>query len=164
MTLPLSGPMSLTDVMTELRLEAPGRAYPIALGDDDVRALAEIPSGPISMNNLYGKSSYPQMIIVPTNGSGLFSSAASGGTASCTPSVSVSAGDPPYTYLWSFTSNPNGCTLSFATSSSCQVSKTYGLLENGSANAVLQCQVTDSTAHVKTQTGVNAFLVWDNGA
>jgi len=164
MTLPVSGSISLTQVMDELRVSSPARAYPISLGDADVRALAGVPSGPISLTDLYGKSSYIPMVIVATNGGGVFSSAASGGTAACNPSVSVTQGNPGYTYLWSFTSNPDGCSLSSTTSTSCHVSKAYGYLANGSASAVLQCQVTDSTGHIQTKTGITSSLSWDSGA
>lgn len=60
MTTPAPGqPIGLTDVLTELRITNPGRALPISLGDADVRALAGIPSGPISLGDCSGKTNAP---------------------------------------------------------------------------------------------------------
>lgn len=61
MALPPSGPISLSQVNTELGQPA---TQTIGLGDPAVRALAEVPSGPISMSNLYGKSS---IVTIPVN-------------------------------------------------------------------------------------------------
>jgi hypothetical protein len=52
-----TGPISLLNVLAELRIANPGRQLPISLNDPDVRALAGVPSGPISLANFYGKSS-----------------------------------------------------------------------------------------------------------
>lgn len=54
MTLPSSGAISLSQVNTELNQSSTGQ---ISLGDANVRALAGVPSGAISMSNLHGKSS-----------------------------------------------------------------------------------------------------------
>lgn len=59
MTLPFSPPISMSQVLTELRINDPGRNYPVSLFDADVRALAQIPSGTISMYDLLGKSVGP---------------------------------------------------------------------------------------------------------
>lgn len=53
MTLPSSGAISLSQVNTELQKSATAT---ISLGDADVRLLAQVPTGPISMSNLYGKT------------------------------------------------------------------------------------------------------------
>ncbi len=52
MTLPVSGPISMFNVATELGITAPA----ISLNHPWVRALAQIPSGAISMFSLLGKS------------------------------------------------------------------------------------------------------------
>lgn len=57
MTLPASGTITMAQVLTELQIAAPARTTPISLGDADVRALAGVPSGAISLASLYGKSS-----------------------------------------------------------------------------------------------------------
>lgn len=160
-TLPASGTISLTDVMNELRVTNPGRAYPISLGDSDVRALAGVPSGSISMSNLYGKSSYVAMSVTGHSDSQGASSAGGGGTVTCHPSVSVSNGSGSYTYAWSFTSNPSSCGLNAATSATCNVSHTFSINANGSASATLQCVVSDGTASV-TASGIAASLDWSN--
>lgn len=53
MTLPASGAISLSQVNTELQKSSTAT---ISLGDSDVRLLAQVPSGAISMSNLYGKT------------------------------------------------------------------------------------------------------------
>ena len=53
MTLPTSGPISLSAVNTELSLSATAL---VSLNDADVRTLANVASGTISLNSLYGKS------------------------------------------------------------------------------------------------------------
>jgi hypothetical protein len=53
MTLPVSGPIYLSQVNTELDKSSTAAIY---LGDAAVRTLAEVPSGSIFMSNLYGKS------------------------------------------------------------------------------------------------------------
>lgn len=160
MTLPITGPITLTDVMNELRVVNPGRAYPIVLGDADVRALAGIASGPVSLTNLRGKSSYISMTITPTDGYGFGTSSTSGGIAICSPSISVTGGSGGYTYHWAFESNPSSCALSNATSLQCNVSHNYVKTANGSAGATLSCTVTDNTGHSVTRSGINALLEW----
>lgn len=164
MTLPVSGALTLDAVMTELRLVTPSRAYPISLGDSDVRSLAGVPSGPISLTNLYGKSSYIPMTVTGTGAAGFALSNGALRSVSCSPSVAVSNGLVPYTYLWSFTSNPDGCTLANATSATCTVSKSFAGNTSGFANAVLQCQVTDAFPNTVTASGITASLEWSNGA
>jgi hypothetical protein len=161
MTLQASGVISLTDVMNEIRLVNPGRAYPISLGDADVRALAGVPSGAIGLSNLYGKSSYIPMNVTG-NSDSQSASSASGGTVTCHPSVSVTNGSGGYTYSWSFTSNPNSCGLGASTSAACNVSHSYTTNAFGGATATLQCVVTDNTGHVVTASGITAALDWSN--
>lgn len=57
MALPTSGPISMSQVLAELQSANSGRTTPIGLGDSDVRSLAGVGSGAISMANLLGKSS-----------------------------------------------------------------------------------------------------------
>lgn len=64
MTLPSSGPISMQQVLVELQIANPSRTTPISLNDADVRALAAKPSGPISMSDLYGKSSLLSYVYV----------------------------------------------------------------------------------------------------
>jgi len=60
MTLPVSGPISLNAVNVELGLSG---TTLISLGQASVRTLAGVPSGAISMNNLYGKSNRISIVI-----------------------------------------------------------------------------------------------------
>lgn len=64
MTLPASGPLSLSQVNVELG--NPSTAT-ISLNDANVRTLANVPSGAISMQNLLGKS-FIQLLRQPANG------------------------------------------------------------------------------------------------
>lgn len=167
MTLPASGTISLSQVLGELQIGNPSRTNPISLGDTDVRTLAGVPSGAISLSNLYGKSGGAGLGASTTNGFKSVSSVGSGGTAIANPSVSAFGGTPPYSYLWTFTSNPDTCTLGSATSATCSVSKAYSVNTNGSASAVLQCVITDSTGGTPltvTKTGIQSNIVWSNGA
>lgn len=56
MTLPSTGPISLSMINVELGLPA---TTPISLNQASVRALAGVPTGPISLANLRGKSNIP---------------------------------------------------------------------------------------------------------
>jgi hypothetical protein len=163
MTLQASGTISLTDVMNEIRLVNPGRAYPISMGDADVRALAGVPSGPIGLSNLYSKSSYIPMNVTGNGDShSAYSGVGGNSPVTCHPSVSVTNGSGGYTYSWSFTSNPQSCALNATTSAACNVSHTFSINANGTASATLQCIVTDSTGHSVTATGITADLDWGN--
>ncbi len=55
MALPSSGTITLAQVNVELQKSSTAQ---ISLNDADVRALAGVPSGAISMSNLYGKSRF----------------------------------------------------------------------------------------------------------
>lgn len=160
MTLSTSAPMSLGDVLTEIRRVTPSRALPISMGDADVRALAGKPSGAISLSDLYGKSSYVPMTLTATDGEGVFSSAAAAGVARCNPSVQVAGGSGGNTYLWEFTANPGGAQLLNASSAACTVQRLYERNETGSLEATLRCTVTDNTNHVAIANNVSARLEW----
>lgn len=110
MTLPTSGPISIGMVAAEL-----GIALPLSLGDARVRALAGVPSGPIRLGQLRGKSA-----TAPGGGGGggggtpttlaasiadVNTTVASGGgqqyTASVNISIAVMGGQAPYSFAWS---------------------------------------------------------------
>lgn len=161
MTLPASGSISLGQVAAEL-----GIGLPLSLGDSRVRNLAGVASGPISLGQLRGKSGVAPLSATSTNDSGYASTVAGGGTVSCSPRVTAGGGTGVITYLWVFTSNPNGCTLSNATSAACTVSKTYTQSSNGVANATLRCTVRDGggTGATVIKDNISAGLLWDTGA
>lgn len=160
MTLPTSGAITTDAILAELKVTTPTRALPLSLTDADVLALAGKSVGPLSIpTDLYGKSSYVPMTVTGVSDSGSAASSTGAGAAVCHPSVTVANGQGTKSFLWSFTSNPNGCTLSSATSQTCAVAHSYSLNAAGVAHAVLQCAVTDSKATV-TQGGITADLDW----
>lgn len=161
MTLAASGTISLSDVLAEIRLVTPGRADTISLGDADVLALAGKSGQPISLTDLYGKSSYVPMTVTPHSAiSGNVDSSLSGGTASASPSVSVSGGSGGYTYAWSITSQTNTVTLSGTSASTCNVTRTFNKFANGDFDVILQCVVTDNTGHSVTVSNIEAYSSW----
>lgn len=162
MTLQTSGTMTDADLMAEIRTANPGRAYPLSLTDPDVLALAGKSAPPVTFpTDFYGKSAYTPMAVTGHGDNASVSTFSSGGTIACAPSVTVTGGKNPKTYLWSFTSNPNGCVLNSTTSATCSVSHTYNKGSTGFASAQLQCQVSDGTTTV-TATGITATLDWDS--
>lgn len=160
MTLPVSGPISLGDVLTEIRRVTPSRALPISLGDADVRALAGKPSGPISLSDLYGKSSYIPMTLTATGDSRSYDSGAGAGLARGSLSVTVAGGSGGFTYLWEFTSGAGDAQLLASNTAICTVSRAYERDEIGSIDATLRCTVTDNTGHVAIADNVLLSLNW----
>jgi len=161
MTLPASGSISMSQVSVELG-RGPGAST--SLGESTVRSLAGKASGAVSMSDLRGKtfSTYTPMTATGNNAYASYPSDTSGGTATCSPSVTVSNGSGGYTYSWSFTSNPNNLVLSFATSFSCNVSITYTKLASWTKSAILQCVITDNTGHSITVSNISAVLDVNN--
>lgn len=74
MTLPASGQISMSQVNTELAKSATAT---ISLNDSAVRGLANVPSGQISMSNLWGASAYPLNLMLV--GAGQFAQITTGG-------------------------------------------------------------------------------------
>lgn len=154
MTLPASAPITLTDVMTELRTLTPGRAYPIALGDADVRALAGVVSGTISLTNLLGKSAYVAMSGSVPNVSGTAASnPASSYTANVAVSISLSGGLAPFTYAWSKVSGDGSVTAVNAASTNARFTVARFSSPGEVSAEIVQCIVTDSTGATLTRTG-----------
>lgn len=160
MTLPSTPPISLSDVLTELRVVNPGRGLPISLGDADVRALAGKPSGAVSLSDLYGKSSYVPMTVQASDDYAYGDSGFSGGTLACYPTVSVTGGRGNKTYQWRFVTAPGSATLSNANQPTCTVMRTYTKASQGVASVNLQCDVTDATGATVTSNTANATFEW----
>lgn len=158
MTLPTSGTLDFGMVLNEIKIANSGRVLPISLLDSDVLSLAGKSGAPISLLDLYGKSSFK---VTGNNASTSLSSMNAGGTCSASPSVSVIGGSGTITYQWSITSNTGLTpTLSNANSSACTVSKTFAKLSDGSFDAVLQCVVTNGNGTTATVTGITAHGDW----
>lgn len=154
MTLPASGSISLGDVMTELRVTNPGRAYPISLGDSDVRALAGVPSGAISLSNLYGKSSYTPMSGSVPDVSDTDTIGTGGNHTHHTPiSVSVSGGTAPFSYAWTKLSGAGNVTATNAASTTADFVVSGAAFPGAVLSLVAQCVVTDSTGTPMTRSG-----------
>ena len=165
MTTPTVPPISLSHVLTELRTTNPGRALPISLGDADVRALAGVPTGPISLTNLLGKSAYvppaPTLSATGNNDYQYFDVTGGPGTLSCSPSVTVSNAAGPLSFTWTFLSNPRGMVLNNAGSQTCDVTIDYAKFSSGSATAYLRCVVSDTSTSV-TIDNIIAQIQWNN--
>lgn len=94
MALPSTGPISMSQVRTEL-----GLSGSISLGQAAVRELAGRPSGSISMSHLRGKSAYTPMTLSNTNAHAIIYGQPCGNHTSSS-TVTVSGGKPPFTYAW----------------------------------------------------------------
>lgn len=159
MTLPTSGSLSMLQVLDELRTMNPGRGLPISLGDADVRSLAGVPSGDISMSQLYGKSAGSALVATGNNDYGVSSSDGRSGTVSAYPSVSYSGGQGAKTFQWSVLSAPANVTLSNANSAQCTVSRSFARDSSGRAVVYLRCVVSDTSGSV-TVDNIIAELEW----
>jgi hypothetical protein len=161
MTIRATPPISLSDVMAELRVTNPGRAYPISLGDADVRALAGKASGPISLSDLYGKSSIAPLTVTAVNDSGTADSRFGAGSVGCSPGVAISGGVGTKTCSWVVLSNPKGCAVTLGTGPTVYVSYSYANNSNGSAEVLLRCTVTDQAGTQRTVDNISGYLQWD---
>lgn len=158
MTLQASGVISMNDVLIELRIANPGRSGVISLGDADVLNLAGKGDQPISLSDLYGKSSFSA---VGTNAYVSVSSA-SAGTCYAYPYVTPTGGAGGTTYQWAMNSNPNGATLGSANSQQCQVSHAFPKISNGSFDVVLQCTLRDNAGNTITVSNISAHGDWSS--
>lgn len=149
-----SAPITLADVMTELRTVTPGRAYPISLGDADVRALAGITSGAISLTDLLGKSAYVAMSgSVPNVSTTAAINTSLNYTKNVAVSVSLAGGLAAFSYSWSHVSG-DGAVVA-ANASTVNATFPVGRFDTPGdvLSQVVQCTVTDSTGATLTRTG-----------
>lgn len=165
MTLPASGTITLGQVAAEL-----GIGLPLELGDSRVRALAGVPSGPISLSNLYGKTAgggsppaSSPLTVQTQDGQGFADSSGSSGTVQCFVSATVTGGTGAITHLWEFTSNPGQFTLTNSNSATARVSKAYTRYSGGAATAELRYTARDSTGAQVVAQPVAAALEWNSG-
>lgn len=159
MTLPLSPPISMSQVLAELRVTNPGRSLPISLGDADVRALAGVPSGPVSLSHLYGKTSYIGMSGSVADVYDSASVTGSNYTAHVSVSISFTGGLAPFSYAWSHVSGTGTVTAANAATTTANffVNRFAELGEQMAQ--VVRCQVTDSTGAVLTASGTVTVLL-----
>lgn len=154
MTLPANFPLSMAQINAEL-----GRASnaTTSLTETAVRNLAGVPSGPVSFGDLLGKSS---MTVTGHSDARSYLSDIGAGSADSFPNVSVVGGTAPFTYDWSFTSNPSGASLVVSNTATATVRKSFPKDSSGSYIATLQCVVTDNTGTQRTATGITAEADW----
>lgn len=155
MTLPASFPLSMSQINVEL-----GRASnaTTSLLESAVRTLAQRPSGSVGFNNLLGKAS---LVATGHDDSRGYVSSGGAGNADSFPNVTVAGGVAPYTYSWSFTSNPDGTTLLNSTSATATVRKAFSVNASGDYTSILQCVVTDNVGTSRTVTNVSASASWE---
>lgn len=144
MTLP-TGSISFSQINTEILRPA---TQTLSLNDATVRVVANIATGPISMNNLRGKSYF-----TITGGSSSVSGGGSrlgvGNVTATTEAatISVLGGQSPYTYVWELisgtaASHSNAGTTTFTRTTSVVVGQTVTL------TGVYRCKVTDANGAI----------------
>lgn len=162
MTLPATGPISLSQIQAEF-----GGASPISMseyyrGGPNVPAVStttNIPaSGAISFDQFHGEADTTPTLSVSINPTSAY------GFGTGTPSTnnvtaSVSGGTAPYTYAWSYVSGDT-FTTSNPTSATTHWSKSVGI--NDIFTGVYKCTVTDSLGVTGFDT-VGVEVDWDNG-
>lgn len=153
-------PISLADVMAELRIANPNRAYPLSLGDTDVRALAGKPSGPISLGDLYGRSGYAPMSISAVGGSDFQTSQFGPGSVSASATATAVGGRGAKTYLWLIGEQQGSLVLSGQNTSTLVATKAYTQNSTGSATVSANCRVTDETGAMVTSNPIVINLEW----
>lgn len=151
MTLPSTGPISLANVNVELGLSSTTN---ISLNQTNVRTLAGISSGTISLNSLRGKSNAPTITISPSS---LYTSRSGGGSAtSATATGSGSGGAGGYTYAWTYVS---GSSYTINSPSSAATTFTTTLIAGAYKTGVYRCTVTSGgvTATADIQVDFESF-------
>lgn len=146
-------PISMADVMTELRLSTPGRAYPISLGDADVRALAGVPSGPVSLSDLLGKSSYTAMAGTLADVNDSASIGATNYQYDVPVSIVVSGGAAPFTYTWSQVTGSGSVVAANSASTVARFTISRFSEPGDVVSQVVQCIVTDDKGNSLSRTG-----------
>ena len=138
MTLPSSGAISLSNVNVEL---GRGSTATISLGESAVRTLAGVPSGAISLSNLYGKTFAPTISISPDPLQTTISGGGSVTSGAATATASGGAGG--YTYAWTYVSG-DSFTINSPTSASTTFTTT--LVSGGYKLGDYRCTVTSAGA------------------
>jgi hypothetical protein len=152
MTITATAPVSLADVLAELRVVNPGRSLPISLGDADVRNLAGIASGPIALGDLKGKTSY---IAMSGSMDDVDMSAIANPPVNINVdhavSITIAGGLAPFTYAWSHVSGPGTVDAVNAASSVAHMPVAHGSSPGAVSVQTVQCTVTDAMANIFTR-------------
>lgn len=151
MTLPSTGPISLANVNVELGLSSTTN---ISLNQTNVRTLAGISSGTISLNSLRGKSNAPTITISPSS---LYTSRSGGGSATSAAATGLgSGGAGGYTYAWTYVS---GSSYTINSPSSAATTFTTTLIAGAYKTGVYRCTVTSGgvTATADIQVDFESF-------
>lgn len=162
MTIRATPPISLSDVMAELRITNSGRQFPISLGDADVRALAGKPSGAISLSDLYSRSSYIPMTVYATGNSEFVNTGFQSGTLESYAAASVSGGKGTKFFNWVVLETIGAPTVSGHSTSTLTVRVDYVRYSNGHALVRARCDVTDETGAVVSSPEVIVELDWES--
>jgi hypothetical protein len=159
MTLQSSGAISLGDVLTELRIANPGRSLPISLGDTDVRNLAGVPSGAISLSDLYGKSSYVAMsATLPDNSDSSLSNPPSATTINIPMAMTVTGGLAPFSYTWSKVSGSGSVQAVNSPNTNAQITNPR-FSTPSTLSELVQCSVTDAMGNTITRQGTATLYI-----
>jgi hypothetical protein len=155
MTLPASGSISSDQIMAELRVANPTRAFPLSLTDADVLALAGKSVPPISIPaDLYGKGAYTAMSgSVPDVSDTATSNPPSNTAVHIAISVVFTGGQAPFSYAWSHVSGNGTVTAANASSTTADFINNRFSAPGEVQSQVVQCVVTDATAATLTRTG-----------
>jgi hypothetical protein len=167
MTLPTSGPLSLSNIQTEF-----GGSNPISLSEyyaggglvppGTSGTNGPVPSsGTISISNFYGTSNIPPLSVTADSVSGFDTGPSNSGfvTTSGSPNTTPSGGTSPYTYAWTHIDTSSGDTPSVS-SSTAQDPSWSAIVESGTDSiSTWRVTVTDSGARTAS-TDITVTLVW----
>lgn len=154
MTTPTAGAIGMAQVRVER-----GTAGTISLNESAVRSLAGVPSGTISLSNLYNKTgvgSSPPLAVTAFDGIAAGDAPPAVFTATVNPRVTVTGGTTPYSYQWTISiQSDSGFTLASPTAAICSVSHQigrYGYV----GECTLTCVVSDASGKQLEKTGIVA--------
>jgi hypothetical protein len=167
MTLPTSGPLSLSNIQTEF-----GGSNPISLSEyyaggglvppGTTGTNGAVPtSGAISINNFYGTSNIPPLSVTADSVSGFDSGPSNSGfvTTSTSPNTTPSGGVGPYTYAWTNISTESGTTPNVSSSTAQDPSWTAIVFDGTEGVSTWRVTVTDS-ATTTAFTDITVTLTW----
>lgn len=141
--IPLTGPITIGTVATELSI-----SLPLSLGDSRVRALAGKPTGPISLGDVRGKSAYtpPTAFIEGPIAYHEFAEPGQPVSVGVSGSLTITDGEAPFNIVWGRTDGSSLISVSgtynpfFSTSGTANLSRT----------ANFQATVTDNRGNTTT--------------